>query len=332
MYIVFMFFLSMGLAASAHAVDLSVDASSDKQIGRARDMSYKDSIDRKVSTLHGTAKDTSVATSTRRDHKVGRDVGSTLSIHPSAILPAFGLKYLLLVDLGLATKMNGGWINQTEQDFIEKAWKSGAEIGVIGDVAEIDQYIDRIIKTGMIAAQAEIYLQERIARLSASKSLDKKGKAVLNLAAMVGLDDLPGLALEAWRDANTDVSNPRLLNLLQRIQDEKKNNPCRLYGGNAIACGNLVLTVANPPKLQLDTIIIYDGTTFAGVSGDLKVALNSSLSASFDKNRSISDSVKDSTDRSGAEGHAFEAALAKKNALNSTTTAKTSLSPGKFVK
>ena len=323
--------LVVALAAPAGAVDLSVDNSSDKQISKERSLNIKNSIENKLSNTRSKSHDSSSASSERKTRNTGRDASGTLSVPMIALLPDLGLRYRLPIDLGLAPEISrGGWINTTEQEYINKAWASNAPISQVGDQRAIELYIDQIARTGLIAAQAQIHLLDRIGQLAGKKAVDKNGKKNLDASSVIGIDDLPPLAAQAWLDAQRDVSSPYLTGIWDRIQAERKSHPCRLYGQKGVSCGNLMVQLDEPPMMQVGNIQVF-GNSFAGLSGDLKVSATSSLSAAFDRSKSITDSVRNATDNLEAKGDSFEAAMARKQALNKSSGSKTNMSPGKFI-
>lgn len=322
----------LAMATAAHAVDLSMDTSADKSSGKEKNMAIKNSIEKKLSTTVSKAHDSSRAITDKKSRSNNRDSANTITIPTVALLPDLGLRYLLPTDLGLMPELRkGGWINTTEQDYYNKAWASNAPITVVGDQAAIELYIDQIARTGLIAAQAQMLLIDRVGQLAGKKATDKAGKKVLDASGIIGIEDLPPLASQAWRDASKDVSSAYLTGIWQRYQDERKNNPCRLYGSRGLACGNVTVELQNPPRLVVGNVVVYDGGTFCGLTGDLKVSATTSLQSAYDKSKTVSDSNKNATDKLDAEGDSFEASMQRKQALNKSTGSKANISAGKFI-
>ncbi|KAB0669018.1 hypothetical protein F6V30_14370 [Oryzomonas sagensis] len=324
--------LALAVPLAASALDLSVDSSKDKSISRERALSIRKSLEDRHSDTTSHSHDTSNSTTNRRARNINRDTSNTVSIPMIALLPDLGFKPLLPVDLGLAAPIEkGGWITVHVQEYYAKAWASYAPVETVTDPAPVKAYIDLVARKSLIAAQAQLYLMDRLGRLAGKKAVTKNGRKTLDASVLVGINDLPPLAAQAYADAEKNVSAPYLLGIWERYQKEMAGGNCRLSGNHGISCGNIIIELDNPPRLALGNIPLYNGSTFAGVTGDVRVSSSVSLHDAYERSKVVSDADRRSTDDMESNGNAFEAAMSRRETLNKSKGNKINMGVGKFV-
>lgn len=322
----------LALAVPAGAVDFSAEAGSNKQVDKDRSMALRHSIEKRLSTTVASTHNDSASRNQSHQNNLSTAANSSINISVLSLIPDPGLKYLQLSDLGLAAEYEDGFVNSTAAQFYNSSFAAGAPAAKVGDGAAIIDYIKSVANTGLEIAQAEMYLIDRAATLSGkktSKSLDKEG-LVLNAAAVLGVDDLPPLAAQAWLDAEKGVRSRQLVRLRERIDADLKQ-VCRLNGTNSIACGSTVLNVTMPPRLTTGGVEIFGATTFAGLSANIVVSRTTSLQAAFDSSRNTSDSMRSEIADLDSEGRSFEAAMNRKEALNRSKGSKKNMGIGKYI-
>ena len=305
--------------------EVSTDSSRGNTAGQDRTMSLKKSIENKISNLTSHGSDSTASRTDRLNGSLGGGGGLDLSIPSRALIPEDIIQYKLPADFGLAARANGAWINTSYQEYISQQAKSGALVSnIAGENGEKDlrEYLYSVATFGARAGQAQIILNNWAAKIGKIK---RSKSGALEVSGL-GSDDLVTLAAGAWQKAEY-LTDTRLLSDLDNIRNDQTS--CRLSGDPAtIQCGAAVLHLSTPPSLKYRDVDWYGGA-FAGINGIYKVSSSWSWSKALENAKSNSTFVKKQADELEASGEAFDAVMARKQAVEKSRTNRSTLSSGK---
>ena len=230
---------------------------------------------------------------------------------------------MLPVDFGLAAQNDdSGWVNTTDQGWLEQQAKSGRKVSAITDESALRRYINTVASFGARAGQAQILLKNWINKIGGVQ----KAKGGEYEITGLGADDIVSLAAAAWLQAE-NITDRRIKQDLERILSDK--TPCRLSGDVAnIACGAMVINLAAPPSLRFRTVEWYGGA-FAGISTSYKVSSAWSWQKALEDSTGSNSFTRRTADELEAQGNAFDATMTRKRAVERSRTNKSTMSSGK---
>lgn len=293
-----------------------------QQQGQDRMMSIKKSIENKVSDTKSRGVESTSGRSSKNSGSVGGN--SSLDLHiPARVLIPEDIDYMLPADFGLAARSDdSGWVNTTEQGWLEQQAKSGRKVSAIADESTLRNYINTVAGFGARAGQAQILLNNWISKIGGVRKAKGGDYEITGL----GADDLVSLAAAAWIQAE-NITDRRIKQDLDRILLDK--TPCRLSGDVAnIACGATVINLAAPPSLRFRTVEWYGGA-FAGINATYKVSSSWSWQKALEDSTGSSSFVRRTADELEAQGNAFDATMTRKQAVERSRSNKSTFSSGK---
>lgn len=314
--------LCLSVGAAAHAEIIS-EAGTGQTAGRDKIMSIKKSIENKVSDTKSRGTESNTNRSSKKSGSLGGSTSLDLTIPARALIPD-EVEYRLPVDFGLAVKPEPGWmgIDQYALAVLEAHAKAGVEVSNITDEAAVRRYLHTVAIFGARAGQAQIYLNNWIAKIGRIK----KGRAGDYEVQGLGADDLVTLAAGAWIQADK-ITDARIRTDLDAILNDR--TPCRLAGDTStVQCGAAVLQLAAPPTLRYRAVEWFGGA-FAGINGSYKVSSAWSWQRALEDGQSSSSFARRTADELEAQGDAFDATMTRKQAVERSRHNKSSLSGGK---
>lgn len=329
---------ALALPSIAMAADTSFDTNLDKKDSKERSMSIKvnrdvkdtDSFRDSSTKSHG--RESNLSSSKKQSGNIDRSGGLDMTIPARALFTADVVKYKLPADLGLAAVERGGWINTTAQEYYAQAAKSGVLVSRLADEQAVRDYLRAVAELGAVAGQAVIYLQQDLAKVGGPR---KTVSGDIEITG-IGLDDLLLLTEAAIVRAEKTITDSRIRNRLVSMLADK--TPCRLAGENSnIECGKATLTLTTPPTLKYQGVDWYGPESLAGLKATYKIASNWSWAQSLEEASQDSRFKKLAIEASKAAEHAesqgkgFEAALARKKAVERAQASKQQMGPGKLL-
>lgn len=315
--------LSIIITSTAFAADFSVDTNEGKNNNQDRTPTTKFLYDYKKSDLNSSGSDTTNSSNDKRGGNVGGGGGLDLSIPAKALL-AEEIFYKQAADFGLSAQNREGWIDTSMQEFLNQAAKSGVLVATVTDESLVRNYLLEVAKYGARAGQAQLLLNSWISQVGKIRKSKSNDYEVTGLGAA----DLVTLAAGAWMQAEKITDN-RIRRQLDEIVTDK--TPCRMFGEpTTIQCGATVFQITAPPSLKYKGVGWY-GDAYAGVSGVYKVSSNWSWSKALEYTTGNSSFTKKQADELESQGHALEAVLTRKTAVERSKASKTNMGPSKFM-
>ncbi|WP_281184734.1 hypothetical protein [Trichlorobacter lovleyi] len=285
-------------------------------------MSIKRSLENRISDTKSRGTESTSGRSSKNSGSIGGNSGLDLSIPARALIPE-EINYMLPVDFGLAAKAEDtGWVNTTEQSWLDQQAKSGGRVASFADEAALRRYINTVASFGARAGQAQILLNSWITKIGGVRKSKGGDYEITGL----GADDLVSLAAAAWIQAE-NVTDRRIKQDLDRILADK--TPCRLAGDTSkVQCGVTVIQLNAPPELRFRAVEWYGGA-FAGINATYKVSSSWSWQKALEDSTGSSSFTRRTADELEAQGNAFDATMTRKQAVERSKSNKSTFSSGK---